>query len=422
MASRTMQVMDANNEPALEIAFVTDFELMWKDSGSGADVDVSFWYPNSSDLFDNGFRTLGHYGKVGHDQPSSAMLVARAIQPDALKEPERYEWVWDDAGSGADSDVSIWKPIAPSGYSALGTFVWNRHVSAEELNVRLQSIGWAMACVRNDLVTGARVGEAIWNDAGSGADHDVNTWQISPLSPSPSSNVTYITSGSFIADSDNKLTYSPVANALAVQFPIERTGTQATPPELTSMAPPDEKTMVRDANGKPIPFSTSYLSCVQVNDDRYVNNLKRQVAETPFYTLEKFAIYKVASFHTNSSNDSGTFNFTYTTGMSETDTQSISHTAGIEVTVGVEGSVGAGTVTVSASTTVSYSLGITNELSTTLSTETSHSVEYTIPAKGAGCLFTLSYLFVLKRGDGSEVRSWVANSGHTHYSSYSSIS
>jgi len=41
----------------------------------------------------------------------------------ALKEPLAFALVWDDRGSGADDDINIWRPIPPDNYVALGFVV-----------------------------------------------------------------------------------------------------------------------------------------------------------------------------------------------------------------------------------------------------------------------------------------------------------
>ncbi len=415
-----LQVLDQKGQPALEIAFVTTYRKVWDDSGSGADRDFSCWYPYiPMDLWNEGFRALGHYAKEGHGEPGTPMLIAKAIQWNALARPDGWQWTWDDAGSGADRDVSVWIPKAPPGYSALGAFAWDRHGSAEELARDLPD--WPMACVRNDLVFRAEVGDSIWTDAGSGADHDLSTWRINPLNPPPNSNQTYLTSGSFCPNSSgDRPTDSPVAYALAVQLPTVKQSAEPILPRLTSMAGPEEAVMARDEFGNPIPASIAYIPCVQVNDDAYSGRLSRQVEETPFYSLEKYIVYKKASFHTNQGGTNGEFTFSYTTGSSKTDTTSIEHTIGVSLTVGIEAGVSKGPVsaTASVSTTLSYSLGITTETARTLSQETEHSVKYDVPANGAGCLFVKSYLYKLKRADGNVIREWAINSEDTHYVAY----
>lgn len=420
MSPHRLQVLDGKGQPALEIAFVTKFLKMWDDSGSGADRNFSCWYPDiPMDMWNEGFRSLGHYVKEGHSAPETPMLIVKAIQWNALARPNGWQWVWDDAGSGADDDVSVWVPQVPPNYSALGAFTWDRHCSAEELARDLPD--WPMACVRSDLVFKAEVGNFIWNDAGSGADHDLSTWGINPLSPPPDSKQTYLVSGSFCPNSSgDKPADSLVAYALAVQFPSDKQDAEPILPRLTSLAGPEETIMARDAFGNPIPVSVAYIPCMQVKDEAYRNRLNRQVEETPFYTLEKYIVYNRASFHTNQGGTNGRFGFKYTTGTSKTDSMSIENTIGVSLTAGYEAGVevdGIG-AKASVSTTLSYSLGITSETAHTLSEEVEDSVEYDIPANGAGCLFVKSYVYILKRTDGSELTRWTIHSKDTHYVAY----
>lgn len=427
MADNKMIVLDDSNKPALEIAFVAEYEKMWDDAGSGADKDVSFWYPKSENFYGRGFRTLGHYAHEGHGRPESPMVVARPIQPDALAIPESFELVWDDSGSGADRDVSIWIPVPPPGYKALGSFVWNRHLDPDELLEYLtQHVDWPIACVREDLVFGADIGDSIWDDSGSGADSDVGIWRLKTNKPQPGIKKTYMTVGSFCAYNSHTAPFnSPVANSLAVTFPTDKNPVRAEPPVLTSLDRPDDEIVYAlDPRGNKVPSSITYLACVEVHDERYDSDPRAQVVASPFYSLEKYAIYRLASFNSNSSNDAGEFTFTYTEGLSETDTTSISNTIGASVTTGVTAGVEDGPVSasVSVSTTLSYALNITTQTASTLTKETSTSVKYTLPARGAGCLYTKSYYYVLKRKDGSDVSSWTVNTDDTHYTSYPSDS
>jgi len=265
------------------------------------------------------------------------------------------------------------------------------------------------------------VSNFICDDAGSGGDHDLSTWEIAPLAAPIDSKVIYLTSGSFCPNSSGSQPFdSLVANALAVQFPTVQNNAQPILPRLTNLVGPENVVIVRDNDGNPLPASIAYIPCTQVKDEAYRGRLTQQVAETPFYSLEKYVIYRKESCHTNQSGTSGKFTFTYTTGTSTTDSNSIAHTIGVSLTVGYEAGIeveGIG-AKASASITSSYSLGLTSETARTLSEEKQYSVEYDVPANGIGCLFIKSYLYKLKRSDGSELREWIINSEDTHYSSY----
>jgi len=105
-----------------------------------------------------------------------ALGVLPAPGPDAppdLLAVSEYAWVYDDAGSGAFADVSIWRPVAPRGYVALGDVATPGHAPPV----------FPTLVVRDDLNTvhPPRGYEQIWNDKGSFGDHDVALW--SPIPP-----------------------------------------------------------------------------------------------------------------------------------------------------------------------------------------------------------------------------------------------
>lgn len=405
MTTTSLQALDKNGKPALEIRFVVDYDLAWNDAKSGANQNFSCWRPKPP----SGFYALGHYAKREHGQPETPMFVAKPIQSDALKKPVDYDLVWGDWGSGAKMDGSFWKPKAPTGYKALGLVAGNGYGKPA-----LE----AVMCVRNDLVFQAQVGDQIWGDWGSGAKGNVTFWQIKPLSAPPDSKLTYITPGSFCGhNSYNALTSSDVAQALAVQLPADESGKKPQLPKLTSsIAPAEDIVWVRDSHNNPIPFSVAYLPCTMVQDEAFRGNIRGQVNETPFYRLEKYAVYRKAQFNNNTGGKNGRMGFEYSVGMSKTETETMTHTVGVSMTVGYDGAVvKAGP---SVSMTVSYSFGLEKSTARTMSQEIKKSVQYDVPANGAGCLYTVSYVYKLKRANGEEVNSWTANSDDTYYAAF----
>jgi Vacuolar protein sorting-associated protein 62 len=146
-----------------------------------------------------------------------------------------YDWIYDDKGSGAKQDVTIYRPRpTEEGYSIVGHYaqgnfsqptgssmivkainedpgspllkppsdfrsVWNDRKSGGDYDGSIWypvppdgyvTIGYVgqlgyerpsisnYACVRRDLVEEATVGSPIWSDAGSGAAEDVTIWKI----------------------------------------------------------------------------------------------------------------------------------------------------------------------------------------------------------------------------------------------------
>ncbi|EDO25893.1 predicted protein, partial [Nematostella vectensis] len=130
--------------------------------GSGADDDVSIWRPHGAE----GFYRLGDYAVASHNKPSNpAALVAKDDGSGALAKPVGYSRVWSDAGSGADRDVSLWKPTAAAGYQCLGLLATSGATPGLD----------DMRCVwRGLLIQGGSF--EVWNDSGSGADKDVGIY------------------------------------------------------------------------------------------------------------------------------------------------------------------------------------------------------------------------------------------------------
>ena len=113
-----------------------------------------------------GFVAIGDVAHASHDAPNFATLVIRD-DPDALRRPVGYEQVWSDEGSLGDHDVTIWHPIAPPGYACLGSVASPNHDTPPSTEL--------IRCVhRRYLVRGER--SLTWTDAGSLAFQDAGLW------------------------------------------------------------------------------------------------------------------------------------------------------------------------------------------------------------------------------------------------------
>ncbi|NEO33294.1 MAG: Vps62-related protein [Symploca sp. SIO3C6] len=113
------------------------------------------------------------------------MVVKERISG-ALASPTDYTLIWNDAGSGASSDGSVWRPVCPPGYKALGDVVSGSHKKPSTDEVK---------CVRETALSAALPGGFIWNDAGSGANRDFSAWGIQRQAAD--SEYTYLSRGLF---------------------------------------------------------------------------------------------------------------------------------------------------------------------------------------------------------------------------------
>ena len=126
----------------------------------------------------------------------------------------------------------------------------------------------------------------------------------------------------------------------------------------------------------------TYLPCTAVIDSRYEGRLKQQVAETPFYRLERYDYYQLVpnSFQRNGASVYTEGKMSLMTGMSTEHTTSMSHTVSASVTTEASGKfLGIGA---SVALTVSYAFAY--ETSDTTSTSKETTFEYPIPRPPKG--------------------------------------
>ena len=112
-----------------------DYELIWKDSGSGAKRNGAIWRP----VPPAGYVALGSVCSDGHEKPS--LNAVRCVRMDLVSASGLAEPVWNDKGSGARQSISTWSAVPPAASSdeihlAPGTFVGcSGYARAAELTV-----------------------------------------------------------------------------------------------------------------------------------------------------------------------------------------------------------------------------------------------------------------------------------------------
>ena len=162
----------AGPQPAPEpvaVQFVTtnEYQPVWKDIGSGADVDFAVWRPVAK----NGFYPLGDVAVAGpwpgerYGKPSFATLLVKGGKP-----PAGFQKIWSSAGSFSDTPYSSWVAVAPQGYRCLGD------VGSPSLDQ--MPVTDTIRCVPESCVVAAPLQQLIWEDTGSGADLDFSAWLV----------------------------------------------------------------------------------------------------------------------------------------------------------------------------------------------------------------------------------------------------
>jgi hypothetical protein len=370
----------------LLITFVDQFTFIWNDQGSGGANDGAFYYPNPPE----GYHVLGSLGIPGYSNPNGnyAMMVVKAKDgSDALAEPIGYQPIWEFLLIGGNGPVTVWQPIPPDGYRAMGAVVTAGFQVLPALSDYM--------CVRDDLTTFGSAGSFIWNDDDTGAPTDLGCWTIHPPESGPHDNA-YLETGTFVAwNSWNPPTFNEVMNVLNVELPmLSEAPSQTYIPRLDSYEPPPEETV-------PLLGKALLSPCTIVNDLLYVNNVQWRVANSPFYRLERQVFYKLLYHNYNQTSEIQTNEVTIISGVTTEESQSYWEETSVSVTA--EGGVSIGFFEGKVSTTVSTSFGYSTQtsISELQQTEISSSIN-TAPGKAAA-LWQRYNRFVLKRHNGTDL-------------------
>ena len=113
-----------------------------------------------------GYVVLGDVAVAGHGPPSFAARVVRDV-PGTTVRPLGYERIWDDEGSFGANDVALWSPIPPLGYVCLGSVAVQLYDAEPSTEL--------IRCLHRDLVVRGSM-SLLWNDQGSGAWEDAGLW------------------------------------------------------------------------------------------------------------------------------------------------------------------------------------------------------------------------------------------------------
>ncbi|NET83174.1 MAG: Vps62-related protein [Moorea sp. SIO1F2] len=112
-SAKALSLFDVSIQPC------EHFDHVWSDRGSGADRDGAFYRPVPTP----GFFVVGDYGQGNYGQPNGRVLCFKPLKNSALANPVDFARIWKDTGSGAHRDGSFWRPIPPQGYSCIGDVV-----------------------------------------------------------------------------------------------------------------------------------------------------------------------------------------------------------------------------------------------------------------------------------------------------------
>ena len=81
-----------------------DWEMVWKDKGSGAKLDGSMWRAIPPD---DDYRCIGHIPQLGYDKPN--ITNYRCVHASLTEKIITSDLIWSDKGSGSDKKVSMFR-------------------------------------------------------------------------------------------------------------------------------------------------------------------------------------------------------------------------------------------------------------------------------------------------------------------------
>ena len=373
----------------LVIGFTTRFECRWHDMGSGGKYDGAFWHPiipkEMADFHPIGTLGWSGYGDINGLTAIAVVKDANGAAGTALRAPERFEEVWKDKGSGAEYNGSMWRPIPPEGYVALG-LVCNKNWGPPPLD--------DVRCVRSDLVVPAMPGNGIWNDEETGSDTDFSAWGIQ--APGAPAGEIFFSPGTFIGWTSH---YQPAIdpNAYALQLPIP----QENPPDN-----PKPPVPVLNGYSRPSPFEqdtvaySSILPWFTVKDPN--KTPAAQLAKSPTYRLERVDRYKLIDHGYNDTSETQEFSWSFTAGTSEEKAKTFSSTTSIEL--GGEWQI---TGTFKFSAKLNQSFTYTETTTKGWSTAVTKQIIVKVPPGKAVAAYSIQSTYKLFRADRTQVSTEV---------------
>lgn len=123
-------------QDSLLINFTTEFNRVWSSNGSKA-KPATFWRPAPAPDALPGYFPLGDMLIPGDANINGEVVAAVVCERDlkgvenargkALARPIDFELVWKETGAPNVARLSIWRPLAPVGYVALGQVCTTDH-------------------------------------------------------------------------------------------------------------------------------------------------------------------------------------------------------------------------------------------------------------------------------------------------------
>ncbi|GAA0975828.1 hypothetical protein GCM10009551_009910 [Nocardiopsis tropica] len=384
----------------LEIAFTTSFTKVFNKVEDNSWPAV--WRPNVP----QGWFCFGEMATHSFEDPNGkrGAVIARDLTGGQILKPVTQLETIRSASFGSMKLYDMVRPVAPSGYAAMGDFFTNLSsmfypdVPAPDLS-RIAVV--SKSYQGRSYVRASEIASRIHSQDANFSSGAVGMWEIgAPLLPGDDQGERLLLPvGTFtvVGHADKP---SPTASTYTLDLPavVDKLDVPGTP-QLTSYAPPPQEQVLIDRT-----VTIPYFMVKDAGRDE-----AWKVANSPFYKLQRKRHFELVKHVDYQGAGSGKISEAVSEGVTEEKEETFTETTGITVseTVGVEASAGIFGIgaSASASTTTSQSIetGYSSRYNVATMRERTVTVEYEVPANHAGALWTDEHELIPIRGDGSVV-------------------
>jgi hypothetical protein len=367
---------------------------------------LGFWHPVTTD----GFKPLGTLAVDGN--PSShnprnrqgVPVVKAKPGSNALAAPTDYQQIMRLRQHNTPWEGTVWRPVPPAGYVALGLVV-TRGTAKPALD--------EVVTVRQDLTTrGSASTSPIFSvrdvdQAIFGTERRYRVWEIMPPAAEFPHGDSYLPTGTFVFRESGSSSWASrpsedaVMRVLKIQFPllVQPASFENYRPRFTGCVGPEES----------VPIAAREVLVPSFMLARDWNDRNRRVVDSPFYRLERQVYYQRRRCDHNTTAVTQTAAYEERKGIEE----SVSNTVWQETSVmlSVDGGVAVKMVDVGFTASVSRTMGYSTSTSVSALRYETFTTNITIPPATTGAIFQSVSRFVLKRHDEQSktlvtVRQW----------------
>jgi hypothetical protein len=152
----------------LEVTFASELKYIYSNEKLNSIIDLTIFRP----ICPPGYRILGDLFQETKQQiaPFRSCIIVKD-DPFNVQPPIDFELIWSDKDSGAEQNLTIWRPIPPPNYVSIG-ILSNASYFKPQTDL--------IFCVHKSLVAECEIGKEIWNSKGA-MTPELSFWQINPL-------------------------------------------------------------------------------------------------------------------------------------------------------------------------------------------------------------------------------------------------